>query len=101
MTQTDQTSPVSSNDVNCRFYDGAAGKNTHSNCGGLATGFLRIKHSGRLCPLCDPCKATFIAAKEGMKEEVKKGFPGECSFEDVTIADGRDEFLKQAPKKAF
>ena len=96
----DETS-IDQNRHACRFWDATAGsgRNIHTKCGGKATGFLRIKHSGRLCPLCDACKETFVQAKDGMKDEVKKGFPGECEFSDVSLEDGRDEFLNQAPKK--
>ena len=90
--------------VNCRFhvvFNDPANKSdgTHSKCGGEAAGFVRMKHSGRLCPLCTPCKETFVQAQSSMSADVKKGLPGGGEYEEVSLDVGRDEFAKQPPKQ--
>ena len=86
--------------IHCHFYDAAAGsgKNPNSKCESQAVGFVRITHSKRLCPLCTPCKETFLRAQKDMSEEVKKSIPGHGAFAEVSLADGADEFAKQPAK---
>jgi hypothetical protein len=90
--------------VNCHFSNSDdpqsdLAKNPKSRCAGKADSFIRVKHSGRLCPLCAPCKVTFIQAQSSMTDETKKTFPGSGEFLDVDLTpESIDEFLKQ-PKK--
>ena len=100
MVEQATESPKTDGAVHCHFWDPETkqGKNVASRCTGDATGFVRVKHSGRLCPLCDPCKKTFIQAQSQMTDEVKKAIPGAGEFEEVGLDAGREEFAKQPPK---
>ena len=95
-------SEETSNQVNCHFWDpqSGAGKNPNSKCEGQAKKFVRIGHTKRLCPLCDPCHDTFVRAAKDMQDEVKKSIPGSGEYEEVSLEDGREEFARQPPKKA-
>jgi len=86
--------------IACHFWDPQTGqgRNVASRCAGQATGFVRVKHSGRLCPLCDSCKKTFVQAQSQMTDEVKKAIPGGGAFEEVSLEAGKDEYTKQPPK---
>ena len=94
--------PTSDTAVHCHFWDpsSGAGRNPNSKCEGDAKGFVRVKHSGRLCPLCANCKETFVRAQHEMNEEVKTSIPGHGEFEEVALEAGLDEWRKQPPKKA-
>jgi hypothetical protein len=102
-TEADETPArvVDPNAVHCHFWDQSAGggRNIHSKCEGEAKGFVRVKHTGRLCPLCAPCKDTFVRAQSEMNPEVKKTIPGLGEYEEVSLSDGTDEFKKQPAKK--
>ncbi|OPZ40873.1 MAG: hypothetical protein BWY99_00378 [Synergistetes bacterium ADurb.BinA166] len=78
---------------------GNQGAKGGSECQGEAAGFVRVAHSGRLCPLCAPCRESFGKAQGQMSEESKKAMPGGGSFEDVALEAGAEEFSKQPPKK--
>jgi len=88
--------------VGCHFFDPATGtgKNPNSRCGGEAVGFVRIKNTGRLCPLCEPCKTTFVSANKAMSDDVKKTIPGGGEYEEVALEVGSAEFAAQPPKTA-
>ncbi len=68
-------------------------------CGTDAVAFVRVKHSGRLCPLCGPCKDSFVAAQGHMSEEARKALPGGAGFEEVSLEAGAAEYAVQPPKK--
>ncbi len=97
-----EATPATSNKIHCYFWDATSGsgKNPNSRCEGDAVGFVRVKHSKRLCPLCGPCKKTFTAANKDMSDEVKKTIPGNGEFEEVTLEAGEAEFAAQPAKKA-
>jgi len=84
----------------CHFWDpeSGAGKLAHSKCEQNASTFVRVKHSGRLCPLCPSCLTTFQSANKAMPEEVKRGVPGHGDYEVVALADGEAEFARQPAK---
>ena len=71
-----------------------------TKCGMTASTFVRINHSGRLCPLCQPCLETFEQASQSMGDDVKKNIPGQGEYTTVSLTDGSDEFAKQLPKIA-
>ncbi len=88
--------------VNCYFWSPekeAPGPATGRKCEKSAAGFVRVKQTGRLCPLCGPCADSFKAAQAKMSDEAKKGLPGEGSFAEVSLADGAAEYAVQPPKK--
>jgi hypothetical protein len=87
--------------VACHFWnpESGAGKLSHSKCEQQAQTFVRIKHTGRLCPLCPSCLGTFESANKSMPEESKQGMPGHGEYEVVSLTDGADEFSKQPPRK--
>jgi hypothetical protein len=91
-----------SDKTHCHFWDpsAGAGKNPNSKCEGDAKSFVRVKHTGRLCPLCGPCKDVFSRAQSEMSPEVKKSIPGQGEFSEVSLEDGAAEFRKQPVKKA-
>lgn len=86
--------------IACHFWDpqSGSGKLAHSKCGQEAATFVRVKHTGRLCPLCPPCLETFESANKAMPDDVKKGVPGEGKYDLVSLVDGADEFAKQPAK---
>jgi len=96
----EQSMETAQEGTNCHFWDPQtnAGKNVASRCEGKATGFVRVKHSGRLCPLCGPCKKVFMQAQSQMSPEAKKGIPGAGEFEEVALDKGREEYSKQPPR---
>jgi len=87
--------------ADCYFWtpekagDGVSGK----KCDHKAAIFVRVKHSGRLCPLCAPCKESFVRAQGHMSDESRKALPGEAAYEEVPLADGMEEYAKQPPRK--
>jgi hypothetical protein len=83
--------------IRCYFY--AAEKQPGRGCEQFASGFVRVKHSGRLCPLCGPCKDSFAKAQSHMSDEARKALPGEASYDEVSLADGEAEYAAQPPKK--
>lgn len=87
-------------DTPCHFWDpqSGAGKLAHSKCEQKASTFVRVKHSGRLCPLCPACLGTFESANRTMPAEVKKGVPGGGEYEVVSLEAGAAEFAKQPAK---
>jgi hypothetical protein len=91
-----------SGSIKCHFWDASAGagRNPNSRCTGDAEGYVRVKHSGRLCPLCGPCKKTFVSASKSMSDDVKKTIPGSGEFEEVTLEAGAAEFAAQPAKKS-
>jgi hypothetical protein len=96
-TETETPRQFDSNDILCKFYDANTGS-SDKKCQGKASGFVRLTHSNRLCPLCDPCKAMFVKANHDMSEESRKTIPGGGAFTEVILEDGRDEFVKQVPR---
>ena len=84
--------------VRCYFQTSATATSV-GKCGGDAIGFVRVKHSGRLCPLCGPCRDSFVAAQSHMSDESRKALPGDASFEEVTLEAGASEYAAQPPKK--
>ena len=99
---TTASEPSTTTDVHCHFWDPAsgAGRNPNSKCEGDAKGFVRVKHSGRLCPLCDPCHETFARAQKDMDDTVKKSIPGAGEYEEIALSDATlAEYKKQPPKK--
>jgi hypothetical protein len=96
-------SATDSDKTTCHFWDpsSGAGRNPNSKCEGEAKGFVRVKHSGRLCPLCGACQDTFVRAQKDMNDDVKNSIPGHGEFEEVALSpESIEEFRKQAPKKS-
>lgn len=103
MESNTSNEPTTANNVHCHFWDpsSGAGRNPNSKCQGEAQGFVRVKHSGRLCPLCEPCKETFTRAQKDMDETVKKSIPGAGEYEEIALSpESIAEFKKQPAKKS-
>lgn len=88
-------------DVACHFWnpESSSGKLAHSKCEEKASTFVRVKHSGRLCPLCPACLSTFESANKTMPEDTKKSVPGHGEYEQVSLEAGSAEFAAQPAKK--
>ena len=86
-------------EIKCYFAHSTESRPSQK-CGTEATGFVRVKHSGRLCPLCPLCKESFIKAQQTMSDDTRKAMPGEASYEEVTLEAGAEEYSKQPPKKS-
>jgi hypothetical protein len=87
--------------VSCYFWDKTSEtpRNPNNKCQGDASGFVRIKHSGRLCPLCSSCKETFTRAQSEMKDDVKSSIPGKGEFEEVALSpESVSEYAAQPAK---
>lgn len=84
----------------CHFWDpqSGSGKLAHSRCEQNASTFVRVRHTGRLCPLCPSCLRTFESASRTMPAEAKKGVPGNGEYDVVELDAGREEYARQ-PKK--
>ena len=82
-----------------------AGSTERTRCLGEASDFIRVKKSGRLCPLCVPCKENFERAFNSLKEaETKnqdKPAHTDWGYEVVSLSDSSiEEFEKQPEKSA-
>ena len=84
--------------VRCYFTTPDKAAKAAGKCDGDAAGFVRVKHSGRLCPLCGPCRDSFVAAQDHMSDESRKALPGGASFKEVGLEAGTAEYAAQAPK---
>jgi hypothetical protein len=82
--------------IRCTFYDGQP---RVAPCTSLAVGFIRPTHSGRLAPLCKPCKQNFISGMQAIRDNKKalQELSTGDAYSEVSLEDGREEFLKQTP----
>jgi hypothetical protein len=85
--------------IRCHFAATAGGLSPGTKCEGEAASFVRVKHSGRLCPLCGVCRESFVQAQSRMSEESRKAMVGEASYEDVALEAGAEEYARQPPRK--
>jgi len=76
-------------------------KNVATLCDRLAVTFIRIKATGRLCPLCAKCVATYEAALAALSAAARENIPGGGVGERVSIEIGADEFAKQPSREEF
>ena len=88
--------------VDCHFWSakGSSTKSEGSKCGHEASTFVRVKQTGRLCPLCTECLGVFQAAKAAVEKmpEKETGAAIKGDYELVSVADGQAEFAVQKPK---
>jgi hypothetical protein len=86
--------------VHCAFHSShhVTGIQVHS-CDNDATSFVRILATKRLVPFCDPCKKSFVigAARARSNPAHQELRPGAGYFEDVSLEEGMDGYLKQPP----
>jgi|HubBroStandDraft_6_1064221.scaffolds.fasta_scaffold995938_2 hypothetical protein len=83
-------------EVQCHFHERS--QSAGSKCEGRASGFIKMVHSGRLCPLCGPCRDHFVSAQASISEESKKVLPGGGAYEEVSLDVGAPIYAIQPPK---
>jgi hypothetical protein len=90
------------NEIVCHFWNTKkSSDDTGASCDRIATTFIRIKATKRLCPLCTKCVATYEAAFAALSEAAREHIPGGGVGERVSIETGADEFAKQPSREEF
>jgi hypothetical protein len=90
--------------VACHFWDTTANtsKGGHNgSCKQHAVTFVRVKATGRLCPLCESCAKSYEAAYKSLSTAAKETIPGGGMGERVSLEDGATEFAKQPSREDY
>ena len=78
-----------------------AGNKTEPTTQVEAIGFIRVKHTNRLCPLCPACMKAYETAVAALSEEAKKLLPGGGEGIHIALEDGAAEYAAQPSRAEY